>query len=637
MSVQFGRWNFDGKPVDESYLDRVRPLLSRYGPDGDRTYRKENTAILYYAFHTTRESHSETQPCLLPSGDVLCWDGRLDNRRELISQLGGLLSNSSTDLDIVAAAYERWRTDCLCKLLGDWALGIWSQKTALLILAKDFVGIRPLYYFVGQDHVIWSTLLDPLVLFSEQDLAVNEEYVAGWLSFYPAEHLTPYVGIYAVPSCSFVTLGPRQITTERYWAFNADKRTVCKTDAEYGEQFRPVFSEAVRRRLRADSAITAQLSGGMDSSSIVCMADALTAAGSAETPRLDTVSYYNDGEPNWDELPFISCVEAKRGRTGSHINTGTRKLFTFDWRVDHLIATPACVRNLDAPAAVSSLNRVVLSGVGGDEVMGGVPTPVPQLLDTLARAEFRELAHQLKLWALDKRVPWFHLLLEAIRECLPSAISGVPKRRRPALWLNGDFANRNKRTLRGYESRVRFFGPRPSFQMNISALDHLRRQLACNTSALEPNCEKRYPFLDRSLLEFVYSIPRSQLARPGRRRFLMRHALRGLVPEEIIERRRKAFVVRTPIIAITKEWDGLCNLCQHLISARLGFVNQEQLLITLKKAKACGEVPMTRLIRTIFTEVWLLNLRYHGILGESYNDSSSKLASLNNAPIVSIQ
>ena len=87
MSVQFGKCNFDGKPVDPKDLDEVRPVLAPYGPDGEGYICKDNVGILYRAFHTTKESRREIQPHVSPSGFVLTWDGRLDNREELIGEL----------------------------------------------------------------------------------------------------------------------------------------------------------------------------------------------------------------------------------------------------------------------------------------------------------------------------------------------------------------------------------------------------------------------------------------------------------------------------------------------------------------------------------------------------------------------
>src|SRR5437667_2806106 len=124
MSVQFGRWNFDGKPVDRDYLEKAKASIAPYGPDDSGFYSKGSISILYHAFHTTKESRRETQPHVTDSG-VVTWDGRLDNRAELIRQLRNVLTISSTDVSIVAAAYEEWGTDCFAKLIGDWALSIW--------------------------------------------------------------------------------------------------------------------------------------------------------------------------------------------------------------------------------------------------------------------------------------------------------------------------------------------------------------------------------------------------------------------------------------------------------------------------------------------------------------------------------
>jgi len=301
VSVQFGRWNFDGKPVDRSYLEKANAIISPYGPDGGgSSYSKGNISILYHAFHTTKESRREAQPHVLASRAVITWDGRLDNRAELIRRLTNVLTVHSTDVAIVAAAYEQWGTDCFAMLVGDWALSIWNPTHRSLILAKDPIGTRHLYYSLDKDQVTWSTILDPLVLFAGKTFALCEEYIAGWFTFFPAAHLTPYVGIHSVPPSSSVLFRPGKHTVRKYWNFNPDKQIRYRTDVEYEEHFRAVFAEAVRCRLRSDSPILAELSGGMDSSSIVCMADTILARGAAETPRLDTVSYYDDSEPNWN-------------------------------------------------------------------------------------------------------------------------------------------------------------------------------------------------------------------------------------------------------------------------------------------------------------------------------------------------
>src|SRR6266481_526081 len=395
MSVQFGRWNFDDKPVDCDYLEKVKPLLAPYGPDDAGSYSKGNISILYRAFHTTKESCRETQPHVTLSGAILTWDGRLDNRTDLIRRLRDVVTIGSTDVEIVALAYEYWGSDCFAMLIGDWALSVWDPHTRSLLLAKDPIGTRHLYYSLENKQVTWSTILDPLVLFAGKSFALCEEYIAGWFSFFPAAQLTPYVGIDSVLPSSSVLIRPGKHTVRKYWDFDPSKRIRYRTDGEYEEHFRAVFSEAVRRRLRSDSPILAELSGGMDSSSIVCVADTILARGAAEAPRLDTVSYYDDSEPNWNERPYFTKVEEKRGRKGWHINVGAHDPeekfepgFPTESANVRFVPTPAD-DGQSSPQFRACLalqgSRVVLSGIGGDEVMGGVPTPTPELENLLAR------------------------------------------------------------------------------------------------------------------------------------------------------------------------------------------------------------------------------------------------------------
>src|SRR5208337_4130208 len=410
--------------------------------------------------------------------------------------------------------------------------------------------------------------------------SLNEEYVAGWFAMFPAVHLTPCVGVHSVPPSSFVHLRRGKHTVSKYWDFDPSKTTRYRTDAEYEEHFRTVFGKAVQRKLRSDTPALAELSGGRDSSAVVCMADTIIVRGTADTPRLDTISYYDDSEPNWNERPYFTKVEEKRGRIGTHINMGKQELFKFELDIDHFAATPGSGSGRPSEATrqiaaciTSQGNRVVLSGIGGDEFTGGVPTPTPELQDLLARGHFRTLAHQLKVWALNKRKPWFYLLFDAARVFFPPALVGVPKYKRPAPWFNPLCVKRNRAALTGYEDRTKFFGPLPSFQGNVGTVDALRRQLACSDLSSDLPHEKRYPYLDRDLLEFVSAIPRDQLVRPGQRRSLMRRALIGIVPDELLNRKRKAFVTRGPRVGIAAEWPHLLELGQHLLMSSLGIAD----------------------------------------------------------------
>jgi asparagine synthase (glutamine-hydrolysing) len=614
MSVIFGTWNFESRTPSPDYLDKVYTTLAAYGPDGCESYSGEGLNIAYHAFHTTRESHHQSQPFVSRSGLVVAWDGRLDNRKELIAQSGDSITDDTADVCIVAAAYERSGTECFRRIIGDWALSIWNPAHRSLVLAKDPVGPKQLYYSLGKDALTWSTVLDPLVLHAETRFALDEEYIAGCLSLLPASHLTPYVGIRSVPPSTFLRFQNRKRTVTKYWDFDPSKQIRHKSDADYEDHFRTVFAEAVRRRLRSHTPVLAELSGGMDSSSIVCMANLEMSRGATDTTRLDTLSYFDDSEPGWNEYPYFTKVEEKIGRVGCHIDVSSHEAFQFAIQTSRFAATPTSGGGTSrasqqfAECVKSRGNRVILSGIGGDEVTGGVPTPTPEIENLLITGQFRALARQLKVWALNKRQPWFYLFFEAARGFLPLAIAGTPENYRPAPWFNPHFTRKHRLALSGYRPRLKVFGPVPSFQENLFALDVLRRQLASSSLATEPPYEKRYPYLDRDLLEFLYAVPREQLVRPGQRRSLMRRALAGIVPAEILDRKRKAVVARGPTVAISEQWADLVALTQQMVTSSLGIVSAKDFLDALENARRGREVPIVPLLRTLAIERWLKNM-----------------------------
>src|SRR5882724_6513568 len=148
MSVQAGMLNFDGRPADPTFVGNLSAAIEQYGPDGDGTTHIDGPlGMTYRAFHTTPESRLERQPHRSARGIVITWDGRLDNRDELIPQVWDELTDKQTDVAIVMAAYERWGTDCFRKLIGDWALSVWNPHDQAVVLARDYVGVRHLYYY----------------------------------------------------------------------------------------------------------------------------------------------------------------------------------------------------------------------------------------------------------------------------------------------------------------------------------------------------------------------------------------------------------------------------------------------------------------------------------------------------------
>jgi asparagine synthase (glutamine-hydrolysing) len=604
----------DGRPVDLSRIAKTGELLRPYGPDAQNRYFEGSVAMIQCAFHTAIESRRTRQPYIAPDGTVLNWDGRLDNRRELLRELRDISDSVAADVSIVAAAYRRWGIRCFAKFKGDWALSIWNPALQLLLLVKDPIGTFPLYYSLFEKQICWSSVLDPLVLLANSSFVLNEEYLAGCFTWFPDVRLTPFTGIHSVPPSCFVRIRPASLCTTEYWNFNPDRRVIYQKDSEYEDHFRSVFSEAVRRRLRSESPVLAELSGGMDSSSIVCMADLLLSHGHADTTRIDTLSFYDDSEPHWNEKPYFTQVENARRKTGCHLKADSEGWLFPEYATNRFSPLPQWSAPLSESAQqfsrilLSQGNRVVLSGIGGDEILGGVPTAKPELADLLAKAQLRKLSRKAVEWALAKRKPVHQLLFEAIHSFLPVGWFSVPRAMEAPHWLEPAFALKHRSALRGYEMRLKLFGPLPSFQENASTLDLLRRQIACATPASDPPFEKRYPYLDQDLIEFVYAIPREQIVRPQQRRSLMRRALAGVVPEPILNRRRKGFVSRGPAAALSASWQPLVEEHRFMVTAEMGIVNQRAFLEALDQVRRGQTIHLVHMARTLALEAWLRHL-----------------------------
>jgi len=619
MSVQFGNWSFERHRKNPFDLHLFRKHLAPYGREGESDFRDEDIEMLFYRVRETEEAPTGAQPFRIGSHRLLAWDGRLDNRGDLVRELAGTVTTSDTDVAVVAAAYTRWDLACFPKLIGDWALSIWDSTRQQLILAKDFLGTRSLFYSVDQTRAQWCTVLDPLVLFAGRKFTLNQEYIAGWFGTFPDSRLTPYVGISAVPPSSYVLIRKSSIAVREFWRFSG-KRIVRPNDGEYEEEFRQLFTQSVARRLRSTHPVLAELSGGMDSSSIVCVSDQVLRTVKGLTPRLDTVSYYSSDEPNWDELPYVLKVEELRGRRGTHLRVNTRDMFSFKATTDHFMATPGSLEPLSEGELEFSrvLNeggyRVVLSGIGGDEVLGGVPTPSPLLADLLVSGRWKTLSQALFVWALALRIPVAHLLARALALLFTARLSSGTLR--PPQWLSQDFRKAYSKALRGYPRRIRMFGSRPTFQDSIQTLEALRRQLSGYPLATKPCYRKLYPYLDRDLLEFLFAIPSDQLLKPGQRRSLMRRALTGIVPNELLQRKRKAFVIRGPLMAIPANPAHLMAMTGRMLGASIGIVLPSQFLTELEQARSGERVAITPIIRAFGLERWFRNVAHWNVLSD---------------------
>ena len=615
MSGIGGLFNFDGAPVDYQIVTALGQGLATRGPDGGNHVTAGSVSMVYRAFHTNRESRLESQPLVSRSGHILCWDGRLDNREELIGLLSDELRGDHTDVALVMAGYLKWGCNCFSRIIGDFALSLWDPSSRSIILARDATGSRDLYYHLNERRILWASDLKLLVKQADVAMEVSDDYVAAYLTRLPEPWQTPFKHIDAVPPAHAAIVHNGKLKLQRTWGLNPNFKIQYKSDAEYEEHFRQLFHEAVKCRLRADRPVWADLSGGLDSSSIVCMANQLIRSGETQATQLRTVSCIRDESPSSSELKFIRIIEDYVTVKGHHLPESKFPVFSFEGYKPSVIPNTLDLF-FSYHQAVNELMlkdgaRVRLCGNGGDEILNSVPDASSELTDLLNQGQLIQLHRRLRDWGRDRKKPYLKLLWhDSILPTLPRrmqvAMGHAAVKRLPD-WFEQDFVKRtNLRELTLGPIDAFGFALPSSRAQSINFLCAVRELSAGYVRVLQ-NVEINLPMLHRPLVEFMQAIPRNQRIRLGETRSLQRRALSGLVPREVLRRKGKGNPAEAVFRGVCRDYTRLDSLLADAYVARYGYLNQQALTAAVQRFRY-GDQRAGWLPRIIFLEFWLRSL-----------------------------
>ncbi|HEX7330630.1 MAG TPA: asparagine synthase-related protein [Pyrinomonadaceae bacterium] len=613
MSAIGGIINFGGGPVNDEVLTQLAQGLEPFGPDGGSNVRLDCAGMVYRAFHTNLESRSERQPLVL-HGCALAWDGRLDNREELIRLLCDELRADPNDSAVVMAAYRKWGSGFLERIIGDFALSLWDSSSRTLFLARDLVGARLLFYQIDGETILWSSRLEALLGLPGATFAVNDEYVALYFTSHPAPELTPYKNIHAVPPGNVLSVHAGKTKLQRFWSLDPAIEIRYQTDHEYEEHFVHLFSEAVRARLRVDGPVWADLSGGLDSSSIVCVADRILEKETVQADRLETVSAVFDHSPSSDERKFISIVEEKRGQAGHHFLESEYPLLV-ELPVENFRVIPNPLETWSEyhkgmrQAMQARGVRVRLCGIGGDELLTASSDPSPELCDLLVEGKLGELHQRLQVWSLALKKPYFEILWNhTVVPSLPRRLRSFYKRNqrvKQLALLEPSFVKRfnlHDRLLGHTDT----FGFRlPSARGQSIAFSYVCGVISAGYLSGGGPIEITYPFTHRPLIEFLQAIPATQWIRPGETRSLMRRALRDYLPPEIARRKGKGIPAEATLRAIRREWPRLRLLLKEALVCAGGYVNARSLKNLIEHANFERDPATLSILRICHLELWL--------------------------------
>ncbi|KAF0239669.1 MAG: hypothetical protein FD180_5202, partial [Planctomycetota bacterium] len=369
MSGLAGVFHLDGRPAASEPLGAVLARLAHRGPDGCSTWTGGPVALGFQAMHTTPEAARERQP-FVQGTRAIVFHGRLDNRDELRKALSPA---GDGDAELALRACEKWDEDAPGRLLGDFAFACWDAGKRRLLCARDWIGTRPFAYAVLKGRLVFAS--EPGALFGDPELPrePNEGMVGEFLANAVTSRVeTLWRGVLRLPPSHVLVADESGVRTKACSPQSPDSR--LPTDSERSDRFRQIFRDAVLCRLRSSGPVAADLSGGLDSSSIVGMAQSLYKEGAADRKgfeafslafpgrKCDESSYINEVAKMWGITPII--VEGASCPPGLFEASATRSL-DFPGYPNSAIALP--IRRLARERGF----RVVLTGAGADEWLSG--------------------------------------------------------------------------------------------------------------------------------------------------------------------------------------------------------------------------------------------------------------------------
>ena len=561
MSAIAGIYYLDERTVDNADLVRMIDILAHRGPDGWNIWSEGAIGFGHRMLWTTPESLIEKLPLVNQASNlVLTADARIDNRDELIAllALNHLPSEKLADSQLILAAYEKWGEHCPEQLLGDFTFAIWDGRKQALFCARDHFGVKPFYYYSSGRIFAFATEIKALLCLSEIPRWLNEVKVADYLTAAIEDStITFYQDILRLPPAHTMTVSHAKTHLQSYWSLDSSRELRLDSDEEYASRLRELFTEAVRCRLRSAFPVGSMLSGGLDSSSITCVAQQILA--SKGDSRLHTFSAIFDKVSECDERSFQDTVLAQGNFEShrlyaDHVSPLTNLDRVF-WHQDEAHGAGNLYLNwsLYDPASKQGV-RIILDGFDGDTT---ISHGLGYLIELARAGRWLTLATEVREYSRKMNLPWKPALWSWVwKYGLDPSISRyrvlkkvrrlirVGRRmlhrpnlsaNRSAQWgtLNPDFAQRIDleaflQTQPGPPQTERENHYRRLTEAHMPGTLELLDRAAGAFSI-----ELRFPFWDKRLAEFCLSLPPEQKLHQGWNRMVMRRAMAGILPSEV--------------------------------------------------------------------------------------------------------
>jgi len=585
--------------VSESYLVRMRDVMSHRGPDGAGLFISldRRVGLGHRRLSIIDLSDNALQPMSNEDGTLwVVFNGEIYNHVEIRAELerrgGHRWKTDHSDTEVILHAFEEWGIDCVHKFRGMFAMALWDTKQRQLWLIRDRIGVKPLYYSIHHGRVTFASEIKALLEDPEQPRAVNEEALYHYLSFNVAPApATLFRGIHKLPPATWIRIQENGHLREcRYWdVWDHTRPLMGVSEAEIAELLLAELRTAVRLRKISDVPVGVFLSGGIDSSTNA----ALFSEGENRPIKTFSIGYHGADQGNENrlyrarglarlvfgydgsykdyrnELHYARMIARVVGAEHHELLLRESDLLNFLPHMarheDEPLADPSCVPTYYVSKLARDFGVVVCQvGEGSDELFCGYPywkaslrlqhfrnlLPIPSGLAKLGLAG-------LYLLDSDRKSSWqSQFSRELLRRALVNepvfwggaeVLSDAQKQRLLTPRLRKKFARFSSwEAIRPIRQRFEEKAWEPSTLNWMSYLDLNVRLpelllMRVDKMSMAVGLEARVPFLDHKFVELAMSIPEAVKTRNGTLKYILKKSVRGIIPDELIDRKKQGF------------------------------------------------------------------------------------------------
>lgn len=552
-----GLWFVDGKDVKPNYLKQMNVAQAHRGPDDEDIYISGNIGLGHRRLSIIDLSKIARQPMSNENNKIwIVHNGEIFNYLELRNELINLghVFKTQTDTEVIIHAYEQWGKECLGRFNGMWSFCIWDEDKRTLFISRDRFGIKPLYYFSDRSVFIFASEIKPLLATGLVPRQINKKFVYDYLIYgrFNDSKETFFDKILQIPPGHYmeIDIADKRTNLFRYWQLEINEAREGFADKYYEERLLELLEDSVRLRMRSDVPIGVFLSGGLDSTSVVCLMDRLKSGSAKTNSNLHAISNIYQAK-DLDEQAYVSSV-ARKTKVIMHYAypEGSKMLRDFDAILSAQEEPIGCARvysQWEQFKIVKELGlKVILDGQGGDEILAGYQFfygyYYAQLLRTM---HVPALVKELIFFSKTKQGSLYGLLFDILKRTLPQPWL---KRSRLFLPLDSNIARCvNMDFFNGVNSKTRLTDFNDNYSKNIFQ-NIIYRNLPLylqpafkmtDRTASYFSIECRSPFVDHRLVSFALELSDSKKIRYGLRKYILREVMKGILPEDVRTRTDK--------------------------------------------------------------------------------------------------